>query len=274
MNPRADMRFLAPSLCAILGLRPPRESEKEASEDFCEILTPTKSVLVVVFDGFGIATMERHHDNYPNLDLLVERNFVKIRAVQPPKTPVNFATMGTGASQENHGIDQKTDPLKIETIFQVLDEGGMTSCVAGRQTGSPANLFSRMVTYPEIAHTNKDAEVLALVMGRLDESSPDLTLVQFLDIDNAGHKSGPFGVESSRAVRNTDLKLGSLIRGFAGRASIVVLADHGQHEVVGEDGTCRGKHDGSSEEDFVVPLAWCNEDDLISVARDVEQVWE
>jgi predicted AlkP superfamily pyrophosphatase or phosphodiesterase len=274
MNPRADMRFLAPSLCSILGLRAPRESESEAIERFCETLVPTESVLVVVFDGFGMATMKVHRNRCPNLGLMVNRNFERIRAVRPPKTPVNFATMATGTSQKVHGIAEKTDPLVTETIFQVLEEGGRTSCVAGRQTGSPANLFSRMVTYPEIAHSNKDAEVLELVLERLKESSPDLTLVQFLDIDNAGHKAGPFGEGSSRAVGGTDMKLGSLIRDFAGRGSIVVLADHGQHEVVGDDGAHRGKHDGSSEEDFVVPLAWCGGDELVSVAREVEQVWE
>jgi phosphopentomutase len=131
-----------------------------------------------------------------------------------------------------------------------------------------------MVTYPEIAHTNKDAEVIELVLGRLDRSCPNFTLVQFLDIDNAGHKAGPFGAESSQTVGNTDMKLGSLIRDFAGRGSLIVLADHGQHEVVEEEGTRRGKHDGSSEEDFVVPLAWCGEEDLVSVARSVEKVWE
>jgi hypothetical protein len=201
-------------------------------------------------------------------------NFRVVRAVPPPKTPVNFATMATGASQEGHEIGEKTDPLVMETIFQVLAEGGLRSCVAGRQSGSPANLFSKMVTHADIAHSNTDAEVLGLVLDRLKGSVPGLTMVQFLDIDNAGHRAGPFGEEASRAAKGTDLKLGNLIRTYSGKGgSIIVLADHGQHEIMGEGGTTRGKHDGTSEEDFEVPLAWCDPEELSSLVSEVDMVW-
>ena len=270
MDPRVDMRFLAPSLCSILGQRAPGGCEVEAHEKLAGSMKNSRSVLVVVFDGFGKAALDRHAGMCPNLELLMGKNRETVRAVPPPKTPVNFATMATGASQERHGIGVKTDPLEIETIFQVLEEAGLSTCVAGRQSGSPANLFSRMVTYAEIAQTNKDAEVLQLLLDRLGRSDPELTLVQFLDIDNAGHRAGPFGEEASRAIFNTDSRLGELMRAVAGRGcSIIALADHGQHEVTGDDGGIRGKHDGSSEEDFLVPLAWCGPGELDSLAREM-----
>lgn len=263
------MRFLAPSLCSILGQRAPGGCEVAANEKLVRSMANSKSLLVVVFDGFGKAALDRHVGECPNLELLMGIHRETVRAVPPPKTPVNFATMATGASQELHGIQVKTDPLEIETVFHVLEEAGLSTCVAGRQSGSPANLFSSMVTYPEIAQTNRDAEVLQLLLDRLSRSEPGLTLVQFLDIDSAGHRAGPFGEEASRAISNTDSRLGEIIREVRGRdGSIIVLADHGQHEVTVDDGGVRGKHDGSSEEDFLVPLAWCGPGELDSLEKE------
>ncbi len=222
----------------------------------------TTNLMLVVFDGFGMAAAERLEGLYPNLSLMMKRNSRRLRAIRPTKTPVNFATMATGASQAVHRIGQKSDPLGIETIFHTAAESGLTSCVAGRQSGSPAHLFPRFATYTAIAPSNTDEEVLTLALECLRERSPSFTMVQFLDIDNAGHRSGPFGEDSGRAVAGTDRRLGHLMEAMVGiEGGLIVLADHGQHEVKEEqDGVLvkKGKHDGSRVEDYIVPLTWCN----------------
>jgi predicted AlkP superfamily pyrophosphatase or phosphodiesterase len=230
--------------------------------------------LAVVFDGFGTAALRVHSRACPNLQSLAKLHFMEIRAVPPPKTPVNFASMATGASQELHGIGEKTDPLRAETVFEVLSEEGLTSCVAGRQSGSPANLFSGVCQHRAIAQSNTDEEVLLLVLETIANSDPSFTLVQFLDIDNAGHRAGPMGSVAEKAILGTDMKLGSLIQAIAVRDfSLIVLADHGQHSAKDECGNVKGRHDGSAEADFQVPLAWSSAKELSGLARNLEAIW-
>jgi hypothetical protein len=256
------MRSVAPTVAKMMGCRQPRGSEVGPFRAILHNMGESSNLMLVVFDGFGMATAERFEGLYPNLDLVMKRNFRRLRAVRPTKTPVNFATMATGASQAVHGIGQKTDPLGVETIFHTLAEANLTSCVAGRQSGSPAHLFPRFTTYAAIAESNTDEEVLRLAMDCLGGKAPSFTMIQFLDIDNAGHRSGPFGEDSGRAVAGTDRRLGHLMEAAAEfGCGLIVIADHGQHEVeVEQDGAVvkKGKHDGSRKEDYIVPLAWCS----------------
>jgi hypothetical protein len=265
------MRSVAPTVAGLMRCRQPRDSEVGPIRAVLDTMGKASHVMLVVFDGFGMATAERFEDLHPNLDLIMKRNFRRLRAVRPTKTPVNFATMATGASQAVHGIGQKTDPLGVETIFHTLAEANLTSCVAGRQSGSPAHLFPQFATYAAIAESNTDEEVLKLVVDCLREKAPSFTMIQFLDIDNAGHRSGPFGEDSGRAVAETDRRLGHLMDAAAqSEGGMIVLADHGQHEVeVKQDGAVvkKGKHDGSRKEDYIVPLAWCGADQLVDVVE-------
>lgn len=272
-----DMRFLTPTVCEIFGLRRPKPCEVGPLEEVVQTIGQPRSMMVVVFDGFGTAALGTLGESCPNFRSICDLHYREIHAVPPPKTPVNFATMATGAAQNIHRIDKKTDPLEVETIFDVFTESGLTTCVAGRQSGSPANLFLRFAKYAVIASSNEDAEVLALVLKAIRDLKPRFILLQFLDIDNAGHKAGPFGTRARKAVFDTDRKLGSIMKAMSDlEGAVMVLADHGQHEVLAEEEGVwvkKGKHDGTRPEDFSTPLAWCNSRELASLSRGVTEVW-
>ncbi len=268
---RVDMRFLAPTVCEVFGVRKPQSCEGGALPEIVRDMGHPRRLVTVVLDGLGTEALEAHADSCPNLRSISRLHYLEIRAVRPPKTPVNFATMATGASQRVHGVSEKTDPLRVETIFRVLEESGISTCVAGRQSGSPAHLFSGLARHRAIAGTNTDAEVLELVLDALRHRKPGFTLVQFLDIDEAEHEAGPFGEAVRDAVLGTDVRLGRLAKAVAAEGGgMVVLADHGQHEVVvghGDRAVTRGKHDGTSPQDFLVPLVWCNPDELAALVE-------
>lgn len=267
----ADMRFHAPTVCEIFGLRRPQPCEAKALKEIVEGIGRPRRLVTVVFDGFGTSALQAHKDSCANLWSMCNTHYMEIRAVRPPKTPVNFATMATGASQRVHMIAEKTDPLQVETLFQVFEESGLSTCVAGRRSGSPAHMFSGLARYPAIAHTNRDADVLELALKALNNHGPAFTLLQFLDIDEAEHKVGPFGVGVGEAVLDTDRRLGRIVKAVAeAGGALIVLADHGQHEVAVEqkgEVVTRGKHDGTSPQDFLVPLTWCNADELALLAQ-------
>jgi len=269
MAAAVDMRAVAPTVSQLSNLRSPSSSEVPPLREIVADMGAPEALAVVVFDGFGSEALKLLGPSCPIFRSIYALHHRDIFAVRPPKTPVNFATMVTGASPSVHGVTSKTDELELETVFRVFSEAGMSTCVAGRRSGSPAHLFSRFAGCTAIAPSNTDSEVLELAVKRLKDNSPTFTLVQFLDIDETGHRSGPFSDEASKAVRRTDRRLGRLMRALSSlQAGIIVLADHGQHEVRVEEGgeeTIRGKHDGTRPEDFSVPLAWANPDELSSL---------
>ena len=76
--------------------------------------------------------------------------------------------------------------------------------------------------------------------------------MQLLDIDDTGHKFGLAGEEIRKAASDIDRHLGELLPVLAeGGYGLIMLADHGAHQK-GE----RATHDGSTEDDLVVPLVW------------------
>ncbi len=265
-----DMRFLAPTISEVFGLRQPDSCESPPLRELPETMDRPRSVVAVVFDGFGSAALRIHGTRCPTLQSMLAHHATQIRAVAPPKTPVNFATMATGASQVVHGVSEKTDPLRAETIFQVFAESGLATGVAGRMSGSPAHLFSDQARYAAIARSNKDSEVLELALELVRGRRPAFALIQFLDIDEAGHAAGPYGGRAGNAVQDTDRRLASLARAVAlTEGALVVLADHGQHEAWSEEESVRsvrGRHDGLSEEDFLVPVAWCSSVELAGLS--------
>jgi len=262
----ADTRFIAPTICSILGAAPPSMSQVPPLGQVRRDLEGCESLLVVVFDGFGVAAWRRLRGAAPQLGKLAERRLVEMHAVPPPKTPVNFASMATGASIKVHRVAEKTDPIRAETIFEVLRDSGLSTCVAARASGSPAHLFSHLVDYPAVALSNTDQEVFELAERTLSTHRPNLTLVQFLDIDGASHKFGPFSQAALEAVSRTDFRLRKLLDVCRSlRICAIVLADHGQHEVCengAEGARSVGRHDGTSPSDFSVPLTWASWENL------------
>lgn len=206
---------------------------------------------VVVLDAFGIATWERFLDLTPQFNSLADDNLVYIRALNPPKTPVNFASMVTGTTPEVHKVRERTDPLDVETIFDVMSEQGLESAAIGRLHSTVGIMLSRFAKHRYIAQSDEDEELIGLAIEAFKRKI-DFVLIQLLDIDDAGHRFGLDKPETVKAVAQTDERLGKLIYHLKrNEYGFVVLADHGAHQL-GEIAV----HDGTSEEDMVVPLSW------------------
>ncbi len=273
MGKEPDLRSLAPTLCEIFGVRRPALCRADPIEDIVKSIEGSPAVMLVVLDGFGERAFEVLGSSCPNFSWIYGEHSMRLRSVHPPKTPVAFSSIATGVARSVHGIDVKTDPLDAETIFDIFSQNGISTCVAGRKSGSPAHLFADLCRYTAIAESNLDKDVLGLTLEILEDAQPQFTMLQFLDIDKASHSSGPFGEEASRAVRGSDWRLGALMKAVAELdGSMIVCSDHGQHEVeIPENGVrVKGKHDGSSEWDFLIPLGWCSSAELKQAAKDAD----
>jgi predicted AlkP superfamily pyrophosphatase or phosphodiesterase len=174
----------------------------------------------------------------------------------PTITPVNFATMLTGAGPDVHGIRDRTEELKLETVFDVLRENGAASATAARALSSLGILISPFADRPGIAESNTDDEVTALALEAMG-NSVDLLWVQLLDVDDEGHAHGPQSIRGIAAVKRADDHLLEMaVRAQEEDYGVIVLADHGQHAILKEDGSEGGTHGTYADEDVYVPLVW------------------
>jgi predicted AlkP superfamily pyrophosphatase or phosphodiesterase len=227
---------------------------------------PVQRLAMVVLDAFGLATWDYARDRCPTVNALAATGFwTTIRSVLPAITPVNFATMVTGASPRSHSIRARTERLEMETLFHVLRSEGRSSAAVGRALSTVGILLTPFAELRGVAESNEDSEVLSMGLGILQESEPDYLLLQFLAVDAASHQHGPFSPENALAVADTDAHLRALIGQLAAQDyGLLLLADHGQHTAPDEQRRPGhvGIHDGTVEEDVQVPLIWANSAEL------------
>jgi predicted AlkP superfamily pyrophosphatase or phosphodiesterase len=217
---------------------------------------------VVVIDAFGISTwMEAKHET-PTFNALANQHFLSIRSVMPTITPVNFATMLTGAKPEDHKIRDRTEKLMLETIFDVLRETGMNSATAARAKSSLGILISPFADEPRIAQSNTDEEVTSLACKALKKGA-NILWVQLLGVDDAGHAHGPISSEGIVATRRADINLKKIASDASRNGyGLIVLADHGQHTIKNKEGQFEGTHGTDMEKDINIPLIWATPDEI------------
>jgi predicted AlkP superfamily pyrophosphatase or phosphodiesterase len=257
-----DLRRVAPTVCGVLGLRPPGQAETRPLEEVVGTMGNQGRLAVVVIDAFGASTWSATRAETPTFNALASRHLLRLKSVMPTITPVNFATMLTGASPESHGIRDRTEELKLETVFDVMREKGRSSATAARALSSLGILISPFADRPGIAESNLDDEVCSIAVNRLREGV-NLLWVQLLDVDDAGHMYGPLSPQGVKAAGRDDGHLRRIAveacrRGYG----LMVLADHGQHTIVRDDSSQGGWHGTEAEEDVYVPFVWCKKEDI------------
>ena len=257
-----DMRYVTPTVCGALGVRAPSSAETGPLEEVVGTMGVVDRLAVVVIDTFGASTWTAARLEVPTFNALANRHLLHLRSVMPTITPVNFATMLTGASPDAHRIRDRTERLALETIFDVLRERGRVSATAARAVSSLGILILPSADRPGLAESNTDREVSSLAVQML-EGRADLLWVQLLDVDNAGHLHGPLSSESAAAAHRADGHLREIAEGaYRGGYALMALADHGQHMVVRDDGSVGGTHGTDLEEDLYVPFVWCTAREL------------
>ncbi|MGD2142522.1 MAG: alkaline phosphatase family protein [Candidatus Bathyarchaeota archaeon] len=257
-----DMRSVAPTVCEILGVRPPKFVEVRPITEAINTMGQLRRLTVVVIDALGVSTWSALRMETPTLNALANRHLIHIHSVMPTITPVNFATMVTGADPLNHGIRERTQDIGLETVFDVLRKRGFSSGTAARALSSLGILISPHTDQPGIAESNNDEEVKILALKALLRGV-ELLWVQLLDVDDAGHHHGPLSPQGASAVNKADHHLRMIaVEAWRQRYGLIVLADHGQHVVLDEKGNKRGSHGSSSDEDTYVPFIWATSEEI------------
>ena len=259
------MRSVASTVCSVLGVPSPSSAETDPINEVIQSMGVVTRLIVVVIDAFGVSTWTAAGKLVKTFNSLARIHLVHVKSVMPTITPVNFATMVTGAHPNVHGIRDRREKINVETIFDILREADRVSAAAARAESSLGILISPHVDRQYIAGSNIDEEVCSLALEAL-EGMPDLLWVQLLDVDDAGHQHGPFSAESSAAAERDDRYLRKIVRAAKRNGySIMVLADHGQHSVSHVDGRVSATHGTNSDDDAYVGFVWCTQRELQSL---------
>ena len=154
---------ITPTICNLLGIEPPAASDAEVLGEVTggsRSPSPGAVTRCLVFSPDAIGTVLVR--KYASLFGPVRQSApieVGLRSVIPPKTPVCYASMFTGAQPAVHGITKyvKRAPA-CETLFDVLAREGLSTAVAAVKDSSMDMIFRGAgvdqftEAYDELAH--------------------------------------------------------------------------------------------------------------------------
>jgi hypothetical protein len=268
---RPGIQSVAPSLCALLGLQAPERSEVPAPEDLVDANAdqpgsgPYRRALVFCPDAIG-----EHLDGHCPAAISRVRSsapfWIGLSASFPPKTPVCFASMFTGASPSVHGITRYEKPvIRCDTVFDCAVRSGRRAAIVAVRDSSIDIIFrNRGIDYFPMPG---DREVTGMAGEIMGAGRHDLIVAYQQAYDDALHESGPFSSASLEAVERHAGDFVALVdcaeRYWKGSGWIAAFTpDHGAHET--PDG--RGDHGEDIPADMHVRHYW-------RFSRGTEQVW-
>lgn len=236
-----SLTCLAASITACMNVPAPSESGAPIEELVLHVKKAFNGefadrVLMFNPDAIGEWVFERNADLFPNV-LKYAPFPVKMITAFPPKTPVCFGTMYTGAAPEIHGIQKyEKKVIKTESIFDVLVKAGKKVAIVAVQNSSMAKIFAGKdgVDYYICKYDNK---VIEKTLELIEMDKYDFICVYNQEYDDAIHRSHPLADRAIRAIQNYNDSFGAL----AAKADeswkfhntlITFSPDHGVHRML------------------------------------------
>jgi hypothetical protein len=209
--------------------------------------------LVFAPDAIGRSLFRERIDRFSPV---LERapHMAELRSVVPPKTPVCFASMFTGAMPEGHGIRKYERPvLTCDTLFDALARAGKRVAIVAVKGSSIDTIFrQRKVDY---FSEDYDKEVRSRAIGLIEADRHEFILAYNQEYDDEMHRNGPRSPEALRAMDNhirTFQELTDAVdRHWGGHDRLIAFTpDHGAHDE--KDGPRKGDHGQDIPEDMEV----------------------
>lgn len=253
------MKSIAPTAAAILGLEKPAPATEAPVAPILSDLAGSRHLAILAPDALGILPWTLWKNRMPFLSFLHDKHSVLLEAAMPSKTPVNFACMLTGAELAAHGMNTRDMDFKCETLFDVIRRAGGKSAGAGEKRKTADLLLGRYADFAWITECHSSADAISdLILQGFRRESPMFLIAQYALVDTVFHKYGPSDPAVVPMLEDLDRSLEKLVPGLADSgADIILLADHGQHDVPEPPGGGnRGTHGTDTPEDRLVPCTW------------------
>jgi predicted AlkP superfamily pyrophosphatase or phosphodiesterase len=226
----------------------PELSITQAYHDTLNFMQNNERVLLILLDGWGWEMFKYFESRQPFLSSLSPQPAL---SVYPPITPVALASVVTGVQPDIHGIHSRNDRRindGVTDIFAAANNLGRTvAYVQG---------FSNIIETSLMPILSPDADGLYGTDNEVFENAKrnlevDFLFVHFHGIDDEAHTFGPYADEVGERMALIDEYVRYLAENW-GSGKIIIVADHGQHNV--HDNPNRlGDHSKISHEDMIVP---------------------
>ena len=228
-----DIASVAPTLCHLLGIEPPSVCSAPVLEAVLKVAPGrAERVLVYAADAIGRVFLDNHPELKKRLiaasDLQVE-----LRAMTPPKTPVCFASMFTGAPPEVHGIQKYERPvLTCDTLFDALVRAGKRAAIVAVKDCSMDIIFrNRSIDY---FTEGDDAAVLVRMLSLLEDDRHDFIVSYNQEYDDTLHKTrhdGPEALAAAGRHVETFVRLWQATEELwsGHNRALLFVSDHGAH---------------------------------------------
>ncbi|MBN2466159.1 alkaline phosphatase family protein [candidate division WOR-3 bacterium] len=249
---------LGPVLAAVPESPVPQngDSPSERSDARYSPRFAVQRVLVYGADAIGRVFLDNHPDLKQRLVAATDVE-VELRAMFPPKTPVCYASIFTGALPEVHGIRKYERPvLTCDTLFDALARAGKRAVIVAVKDCSMDIIFrNRQIDY---FTEEDDGAVLKRTLALLEEDEHDFIVCYNQEYDDVLHRAGP---ESPDAVAAAQRHVETFVRlwqateeRWAGQSRALLFApDHGAHNT---SGAKLGDHGEDIPEDMDVLHFW------------------
>lgn len=238
MRNERSLDSLCGALAYALGIDAPAQAAEPVQElcDYVdEKLAGRKADRIFMYNPDAVAQWIQ--EKYPALlEQVAQHTELKIsyNSVFPPKTPVCFGTMYTGAQPEVHGIQKYEKPIiRIDTLFDALIRAGKKPVIlAATEECSLARIFlDRDMDY---FFYDTIEEVNAKTIQLIREDKHDFYVVYNGNYDTMLHDFGPEHVNTLAELRVNDTMFGvfsKLIQAqWKKHDTLVAFAmDHGCH---------------------------------------------
>jgi len=259
MKPKEySMTDVAPTVCAILGLRAPASCVGSPIKEITQDLVNRERVALLAPDAFGWFAWSLWQKEMPFLRELHKQRSLILRSVLPSITPVNFSAMVTGVGREVHGVKTYRHDFMCETIFDTVREAGGKSAAVGFEGYTGGELLARFADIAGTTRRGSDAYIVDKVKTIAVQHQPQFIIAQLGKVDDVFHQYGPSSPMVVPMLRDTDNNLKQLVNALLPLGyGVIILADHGQHDIINDPTThMKGGHGSDSDTDCQVPLTW------------------
>lgn len=229
---------ITPTLCSLLAIEPPNLSDRQYLPEVIEASRAELSGRVVqrclIFAPDAIAAWlaEKHPSKFDEV-LKHAPLRLRLRSVVPPKTPVCWASVFTGALPEVHGIRKYERPvLQCDTFFDAAIRARKRVAIVAVATSSMEIIFrGRELDYFAELY---DPHVTNRALNLLKLDTHDIIIAYQCEYDDLIHETTPESEQALHAVDNHIWSFTVLARAFSEHwrnydRAIMWLTDHGTH---------------------------------------------
>jgi hypothetical protein len=193
---------------------------------------PFDRVLVYAPDAIGRVFLDNHPEMKKRLVAASDVQ-IELRSMTPPKTPVCFASMFTGAPPEVHGIRKYERPvLTCDTLFDALAWAGKRAAIVAVKGSSMDIIFrSRPIDY---FTEDYDPQVTERALELVRDGNHDFIVAYNQEYDDTLHRTrhdGPEALAAAKRHVETFVRLSQATEEhWAGyNHALLFTPDHGAH---------------------------------------------